>query len=146
VEKVFRIKHHETSYAHQQLSVGLIRLFNLALVKFRCFRRTRGVNSAVTGRISSFANVGFFTQGINQYDMVILIRLAGKVAIAAFGASFFSCECPGVNRDFLAFAQLFQFVASSTLREFRRIIQTFDPPNASPDGLLIIRPNILSLV
>jgi hypothetical protein len=41
---------------------------------------------------------------------------------------------------------LFQFVATSSLNQIRWIIQTLDPPNASRNGLLIVRPNILSLV
>jgi len=54
-----------------------------------------------------FRQRGILHPTINQYDIVILIRFDGKVAIAAFGASFFSCDCPGDNRDFLVRSKIF---------------------------------------
>ena len=104
MEKVFRIKHQETGYTHQQFSRGTDQTVQLSSGEVPVFQTHARSKFCRYGTNFVFRQRGVLHPAINQYDMVILIRLAGEVAIAAFGASFFSCECPGDNRDFLAFA------------------------------------------
>ena len=51
-----------------------------------------------------FRQRGMLYPGINQHDMVIRVRWVIKLAICAFAASYSGCQCPGNDRDFLAFA------------------------------------------
>jgi hypothetical protein len=102
VEKVLRIKHQQTGYTHQQFSArsdqtvqfssGEVRMLEAHARSKFCRYRTNFI----------FRQRGVLHPGINQHNMVIQIHLVGKVAIAAFGASAFGCECPSEDRDFLA--------------------------------------------
>jgi hypothetical protein len=81
---------------------------------------------------------------------VPLLGNVRKIAVGRLDASFSRCEGPGDDRDFLAFAQLFQSFSTWTLVVATgwMTFQIFHPLNGSQGGFLswIVRPNVLSFV